>query len=37
MPQPSLQRLRLLRGIIKRHWHEPTRKKRQYQRMSRLF
>jgi hypothetical protein len=25
-----LERLRQVRGIIKRHWHEPTRKKREY-------
>jgi hypothetical protein len=37
MPQPSLERLRQVRGIIKRHWHEPTRKKREYQRMPQLF
>ena len=37
MPQPSLARLRQAKTELKRNLHEPPRKRRNYQRMVRLF
>jgi hypothetical protein len=37
MPQPDLDRLQRCRLALRRHLHEPPRKKREYQRMTRLF
>jgi hypothetical protein len=37
MPQPSLAGLRRAKDKLRRHLHEPPRRKREYQRMARLF
>ena len=37
MPQPSLAGLRRAKNKLRRHLHEPPRRKREYQRMARLF
>jgi restriction endonuclease Mrr len=35
IPQPSIDDLRQTAGKLRRHLHEPTRRKRQYQKMAR--
>jgi hypothetical protein len=37
MPQPSLADLRRAKDRLRRHLHEPPRRKRKYQKMPRLF
>ena len=37
MPQPSLADLRRAKDKLRRHLHEPPRRRRKYQRMARLF
>jgi hypothetical protein len=37
MPQPCLADLHASKPSLKRHLHEPPRRKREYQRMARKF
>jgi hypothetical protein len=37
MPQPSLEGLRQAKKKLRRHLHEPPRRRRKYQKMTRLF